>query len=266
MTARHALVGSTAILAVVLAATGATAVEAPSGSEVSLHVEGNPPRGADVTRMVNTGGLSLTTDVASVYGGDASAERDRFGDAAVRLPAVATGWSAPRAVIRVRHQAQSGDPLSPGSRSFQFGVMFKKDKRSSGTTTDNGDNLIQRGLASDPSQYKLEVDGGRVGCRVEGDAGSVSVRSTVPIYWHRWYSAVCSRSGSTVTVTVTEHLVDGDRVTRNSVSGSIGTLRWSKPRTPLSVGGKLAADGSVIRSATDQFNGILSDPFLDISS
>lgn len=266
MTARHALIGSTAILAVVLAATGATAVEPPPGSEVSLHVGGDQTRGTDLTRLVNTGALPVSADVASVYGGDASVELDRFGDTAVRLPALASGWSAPRAVIRVRHQAQSGDPLSPGSRGFQFGAMFKKDERSAGTTTDNGDNLVQRGLASDPSQYKLEVDGGRLACRVKGDAGAVTVRSSVPIYWHRWYSAVCARSGSTVTVTVTEHLADTNRVTRSSASGSIGTLRWSKPKTPMSVGGKLAADGSIIRSATDQFNGIISDPFLDISS
>ncbi|GAA4880113.1 hypothetical protein GCM10025788_19220 [Serinicoccus chungangensis] len=266
MKARRTFSLSAAVLALVCATTGAAAAQPPSGSEVALEPSGYPSPGSRVTSLVNTGGLPVTADIASVYGATATADRDRWGDAAVRLPAPASGWSAPRAIMRVRHQAQSGDPLAPGSRDFSFGATFKKDQRSSGTTTDNGDNLIQRGLASDPAQYKIEVDGGRVACRVAGDAGAVTVRSTVPVYWHRWYSAECVRDGSTVTLRVTEHLSGGDRVTSSRSSGSIGSLRWSKTRTPLSVGGKLAADGSVIRSATDQFNGVISDPFLDIRS
>ena len=264
--ARRTLSLSAAILALVSTATGVAAVEAPSGSEVALQPSGYPSDGARLTSLVNTGGLPVTTDVVSVYGASATVSRDRWGQAAVDLPAPASGWYAPRAVLRVKHRASSGDPLAPGSRDFSFGASFTKDQWSSGTRTDNGDNLIQRGLASDPAQYKIEVDGGRVACRIEGDGGAVTVRSTVPVYWHRWYSAVCSRDGSTVSLRVTEHLTGGDRVTTNRASGSIGTLRWPKTQTPLSVGGKLAADGSVIRSATDQFNGVISGPFLDIRS
>lgn len=266
MKARRTLSLSAIILALACSATGAAAVDAPSGSEVVLQPSGNPSNGTRITSLVNTGGLSVTTDVASVYGAVATVDRDRWGKAAVRLPAPSSGWSAPRAVLRVKHRAQSGDPLAPGTRDFSFGASFTMDQRSTGTRTDNGDNLIQRGLASDPSQYKIEVDGGRVSCRVEGESGSVTVRSGVPIYWHRWYSAVCSRVGSTVTLRITEHLSGGDRVTSSRASGSIGSVRWPKTRTPLSVGGKLAADGSVIRSATDQFNGVISGPFLDIRS
>ncbi|OLT41873.1 hypothetical protein BJF86_02370 [Serinicoccus sp. CNJ-927] len=249
-----------------LAASTPMAVHADQSRDVHVELEGYPSKGTVASDLVNIGTVSARVDVARLHNGQARVARDRFGKAAVRLPAFRSGSTMPRAVIRVTHRASTGDPLAPRSRDFAFGAMFTVDETSTGSAVDNGNNIIQRGLASDPSQYKLELDRQRPMCRVAGSAGAVVVRSDVAVSPHKWYKAECARSGDRVTLTVSEIVAGGDlRTTVNSRTGRTGEVALPKTWTPLSIGGKLAANGAVIRSSTDQFNGVISDPFLDIS-
>ncbi|KUG57099.1 hypothetical protein AVL62_15000 [Serinicoccus chungangensis] len=216
--------------------------------------------------LSNIGTLPVTVDVAKLDGGTARVDRDRAGDVAVRLPAFQQGSSMPRAVVRVRHQARSGDPLAPGTKDFAFGASFNLDRVSTGSKIDNGNNIMQRGTWGE-SQYKLQVDDDRLTCRVSGSRGAVFVRSWVTVQPGRWYDATCERSGTAVTLTVTEHLAgDKTRIGTSTGRGATGHLSWSNRSTPLSIGGKLTASGQVVKGSTDQFNGVVSDPMLDIDN
>jgi hypothetical protein len=71
-----------------------------------------------------------------------------------------------------RHSCGVGRPAQPGSRDFEFGAGFSLDTKSTGDHADNGDNLIQRGLFGDKAQYKIQVDKGKVSCRIKGSGGA----------------------------------------------------------------------------------------------
>ena len=100
----------------------------------------------------------------------------------------------------------------------------------------------------------------RASCRVAGDLGAVLVKSGERVKTGQWYHLACSRRGSRVALILTElgdH--DPDRV---SATGAIGSLACPA-RTPLVVGGKAAADGTVIRRESDQFNGVVDNVFFE---
>lgn len=206
----------------------------------------------------------VSADVTSVYGGRVVAGRDRVGRLAFDFPSFSWSSYPGRAVIRLRPVGNS-DPMAPGWRDFDFGATIRKDARSSGTVVDNGDNLVQRGLASDSSQFKLEIDGNRPRCSVKGSRGSVGVRAPLLLNSDRWYRVDCQRSGGQVRVVTKEFMPNGGTRLYSAMStGRIGDVRWSRTETPLAIGGKLAANGSIIRAATDQFNGLLVDPHFSI--
>lgn len=173
---------------------------------------------------------------------------------AVRLPAYSASDPA-YAVVRVRNEALA-DPLSPGSRGFSFGADFALNATSSGTSADDGDNLIQRGLYDDTGQYKIQLDGRQASCRVKGSAGDEFVKvATVTVDAGRWYRVRCTRRANTVTLAIGEIGADGSvDFTSSSKTGSIGSVALERG-VPLSIGGKLKSDGALVLGATDQFNG-----------
>lgn len=206
--------------------------------------------------------LAAVVDVASLDGGEVSVERDDEGHRVLRFPAFSESSAPARAVVRVTPSAgeEGDDPLTPGERDFVFGARFTLDAESEGTEVDGGNNLVQRGLASDSSQYKIDVDNLRASCRIQGLEGVAEVRGTQPVVPGRWYRATCARRGDVVELSV--EVVDGDAIRPLEIVTTAvrtGELRWERAETPLSVGGKLAANGAVIKSATDQFNGQIGD-------
>ncbi len=233
-------------------------------ADVDVRLPGSMGYAATVTTINQVGSAKITVDVARLGGGVVKAGPWRNGSRVMDFPAFTWSSTVPRAVVRVR-PSTSEDPLAPRWRNFEFGAGFRKDARSAGTSVDNGDNLIQRGLWNDSAQYKLEMDNNRPACRIKGDRGAVTVRAPITVRSDRWYEARCSRIGSAVKITVTE-FSSGSPVRTVSArrDGATGKLAWSKTQTPLSIGGKLAADGPIIRSATDQFNGLISEPFVKL--
>lgn len=244
---------------------------APVGEQdsytVALELPGDATEGSVLsTAPAQSGTAAVTVEVVSLDGGQVVVSTGRDDALVLDFPAYAESEDAPpRAIVRVTPRSKGVDPLAPGDADFSFGAEFRIDTESKGTEVDNGDNLIQRGLASDPSQYKFEVDGDRPACRVRGSAGDVQVRLDREVLPGSWYAARCSRIGDSVELSVTEYGRDG-RTNEFSATerGPTGILEWPKSQTPISIGGKLAANGEVIRSATDQFNGLVSNPFLVI--
>lgn len=246
-------------------ATSGVQTEAPGavadGTDRLLTVDTG--EGEEVTTL--TSALPVVADVVNRDGGKVLADTDLVGRPVLTFPAYSTDEEPARAIVRVVPSVDgTADPLSPGLADFVFGADFSVDAQSQGTDVDSGNNLLQRGLASDPSQYKMEVDGDRPACRIHGPEGTAEVRATQRVRPERWYRLRCSRTGTTVQLTVLS-LYRGQTTVVEEVQteSPTGDLQWS-PGTPLSVGGKLAANGGMIRTATDQFNGSIADPVLRV--
>ncbi|MGL5810632.1 MAG: hypothetical protein ACRCYQ_11860 [Nocardioides sp.] len=219
--------------------------------------------------LQSTGGEQLFTQrgsapvrirVVSRDGGEVELEPGLDGSPAVRFPSFVAGDRYPRAVVLVENDGKE-DRLSPGSRDFVWGADFKVDDVSSGSTADNGDNLIQRGLFVHPAQFKAELDGRRASCSVLGDRGRLKVRASEDVEPGRWYRVRCERSGDEIAVYVTEFGADGTtRSYASRESGPIGDITMDPTDTPMTIGGKIGADGEVLRDASDQLNGWVANP------
>lgn len=215
--------------------------------------------GPGATPLVSVGERPATVRAATSAGGRVRPAPGPEGEGlAARFPAFDP--ADPRTAVLTVALGGEGPGLDPGLRDFAFGVDFALDPESEGSRTDNGNNLVQRGLFVDNAQYKLQVEKGQVSCRIAGDAGEVVVKSVVPIEPGEWYRASCSRLGDIVSLELGPVGGDGRRVV---ASGATGSVRMA-PDTPLVIGGKASARGEAVRGDSDQFNGRLDNVHLDV--
>ncbi len=246
-----AVLGALGAVGVAVAAT-VPSQAAVSGRELSLDFE----QGA-VT--ANRGGTALSVRMLTHNGGTVESTSSDGSGSAVRFPAFKAS-SPPLAVLVVTDETGSDD-LAPGTAMFRFGATFNLDSKSAGSSVDNGDNLVQRGLFGARAQYKIQIDKKHPSCRVKGAAGAVHVTATRSVTPGEWYRALCSRDGSTVTLEV-RRISDGTRWTYRG-SGATGSV--SPPSgTPLSIGGKVNDSGRLMTGDSDQFNGRVDDVFVNV--
>lgn len=240
--------------------------EGPTPTEdLDLRVDGDSiPGELQGVSLMQFGRADVEVAVATLEGGEILLAEGPSNDLGLRFPGFVSDGTYPRAVVSVT-PAGSADLLTPGGADFSFGIDFWVDPVSAGRELDNGDNMLQRGLASDPSQLKLELDGGSPLCRVAGSSGAVEVKWDGMVAPERWYRAECTRQGKVVTLTLAGYEQGlAVPVGAETGQGETGNLSWVNPETPISIGGKLAANGRLIQSATDQFNGKLARPVLDV--
>lgn len=236
----------------------------------------SPPAGQTVTSLIVGGSYSryLTARVLTANGGRAVSVLGNFGYGnAIDLPAYGpASASPPLAIVSLRNNTATVDPLNPGYANFTWRADFSIDDNL-GTEPLDGDNLVQRGL-SPQKQWKLSVDAHRARCTVRTVAYG-PVTETPPLVIPRqttnvrWYRAVCNRSLTGVlTLRVWGYWIDrrawvglGTRVASGSASGSLGMDRT----IPVSVGGKLTNAGFIQRyPSTDQFNGKVDNVVLTV--
>ena len=239
------------------AALGAVGAHAATTGSLTLQATGTTGTivtGAD--QFAVGGDTTVKISVARLSGGNATvvAGPDSILPRAVQFPSYVGSGTYPRAVVGLT--PLTGSALSPGSTDFEYGAVFRLNSTSSGRSIDNGNNLLQRGLYGDPSQFKLQIDHGYPSCLVRGSSGQVSIASSAKITPDRWYRVTCSRVGSRVTVQVTPYGSAATPVS-NVRSGSTGTLAFGS-LLPASIGGKLTPAGAVVSSSTDQFNGAVA--------
>lgn len=228
----------------------------PAGVALLLDFEGGYlAPGAMVATVPNAGRSRLESSVSTSAGGRITQDHGLDSGFAVRFPAFAQG-PTPAAVLVLRVSG-TADRLSPDDRPFSFGADFNLDARSSGSATDNGDNLLQRGLATDRSQYKVQIDRGVMSCRIAGSAGKAVLKAKSPVEPTAWYRVRCTRRGDLLTLVVRRLDGSGGRETVR-VEADVGSVRFARA-VPVSVGGKVAADGEVVASATDQLNGLVDN-------
>ncbi len=254
--------------AVSVLATAAAVIAVPvstaGAAETSNSDEVNVIAGS--SRGVVTGQSSFRTwgqtgvkiGVSAISGGSVSVVDGPGGylPAAIQFPRYVSSGSYPRAVVNVT--PTSGSAMSPRLRDFEWGSVFRLDASSSGRWFDNGDNVFQRGLSSERSMFKLEVDGGFPSCTLKGSVGQVIARANTPIARDAWYYAKCSRVGNRVSVDVYRY--GGSQVAHTSAYGATGNVDFASTR-PATVGGKTWASGNVAWTATDQFNGLIARAF-----
>ncbi len=250
---RTAAALAAATLGAVVAAGSATAA---TTDDWTLIAGGSPVTRVSADSFTTSGTTSAAVSVASLGGGTVSVVAGPSGwlPQAFRFPAYVASGPYPRAALALR--PTSGGAFDPGADDFVWYAVFSLDTVSGDRTVDDGNNLLQRGLSSSSSQYKLDVDDRRPACTLHGDRGKVVVRSSMTVTPLTWYRAACHRTGDALTVAVTRYGPDGltGTTVRDTASGDIGALSF--PSTlPASVGGKLRADGTMIDGATDQLNG-----------
>ena len=217
----------------------------------------------DRISVPNRGQLGVDITVESVNDGTVSLVPGPEQGRSLKFPGLGSTATPPRAILAIRPSDADGnvDSLTPRERPFEFGAQFRLDGESEGRDDDDGNNLVQRGLAADLSQYKIQVDHGHASCRIAGDRGDVVLKSRVEIEPDEWYDVRCSRDGSTVVLRLHE-LGDTSTDTVRG-TGELGAVA-PPPDTPLAVGGKATDSGQLVVRKTDQFNGDVHSVFLAI--
>lgn len=198
---------------------------------------------------------SAEIDVVELTDGDGSLalENGRDGEGqALRLPAFEQDF----ALLALTPQGDV-DPFSPGTADFELAADIRVDADNEGSKADNGNNIVQRGLFSDPAQYKIQIERGVVSCRVAGTEGEVLVKADEPLPVETWSRVSCRRSGDTVALAV-EDLDAGGARREWTGQGTIGEVQMASS-TPLTVGGKVTSQMTVAAQSSDQFNGMIDN-------
>ncbi len=219
-------------------------------------------------KVNNAGASSTVQQVRSENGGGLSFEASySSGRNALRYPAYDGAASGPRAVLAVTSSGTT-DALNPRGRAFTIGADIRLDPANEGSYGDNGNNVLQRGLYDQASQYKIQVDHDQASCRVKGRGGSTILVSSRTIATGSWYQLTCRRINVTgpdrFTFAVRSIRSDGSLGAATTVSSMAATGKLSFPSTtPLSVGGKLNDDLSIV-GASDQFNGKIDNAYFRV--
>lgn len=256
---RATLVAATALstaLTLVLGPATAEARVAKSEHDLFLTFDGKT---GDTPSLVSAGSASVTASIAAAGGGVVAAVKHKGAGRAARFEPFDPDLPAELAAVVVVPTGDK-DPFAPRRRAFTFGAAFKLDATSQGSKVDNGNNLAQRGLYNDDAQYKLQIDGNRLSCRVKGSAGSILVRADRLVKPERWNQARCTRKDNAVTLVLVERTSDGSTKHRWRRSGPIGALAFSS-QPPLSIGGKVNNQGEMMSTSSDQFNGRIDNVF-----
>jgi|GEM_PF-2965613 len=182
------------------------------------------------------------------------------GGRAVRFPGFQPGADAPRVGLVV---TASNVPLpNPRTAEFSFGADVRLDETGSQSvsTSDDGDNIFQRGLASDDAEFKLQADLGRPSCAVNGSRGRLLVKGE-ELEVGVWYRLRCDLSDDGLRLTVHD-LADG-MTSEFHAPGVAGVVDFP-PDVPMGIGHKIARNGALIKSRPDQFNGTMDSVWVQV--
>ncbi len=256
-----AAAAAAALASTALIAASALPAQAAPNDVVRFNFDGIS-LGSHPTTIPNQG-TGPAANVVSENGGQVTVVNSRSGQGrAIDFPDHAAPITGPRAVIAV-----------PGTTLPQVGtnrLVWRADFRlDTGTTAtsgsaDDGDNLLQRGLAGTAAQYKLQVDGERPSCTLwtaaSGETVTARLTSAQKVHRGQWYTATCTRSGKKLTLTVVGHTGPHAGTTLTATNTSSTVLDLQHPATvPITVGGKMYHNTHIPRSSTDQFNGLVDN-------
>ncbi|HWG99470.1 MAG TPA: LamG-like jellyroll fold domain-containing protein [Pilimelia sp.] len=228
---------------------GAPAVAAPATALAAETMVARYPfdAGAVNGAFADTSGRGLPLRVRAADGGAPSLVARGTGRA-VAFPArcAANAASCPRVVLEGGDDAD----LDPGTRAFRYGAWV----RATAAQTGHNANIMQKGVATAESQWKLQIGGrkGKAHCVLvgRGSRQAYIAKSSVTVNDGAWHSLVCSRTATALTVYV-------DGVARGTVA--VPPNLTVANDLPLRVGGQN------LSNRTDQFGGALDDVFVAVS-
>ena len=119
-------------------------------------------------------------------------------------------------------QVPDAPNLNPGTQDFTISTLVKV---TSGQVT-SGANLMQKGVFADPAQWKLQLDGGKPGCRIAGTdsagnpAAAVLLNTDVSIADQGWKFVQCKRRGDVLSLIVGADTVDTDTGATMNISST----------------------------------------------
>lgn len=225
-------------------------VPTPTGDALTLDFDSGP------TTLGGPLAAGATASVVALGGGRVESVDSYPGAGkAAGFPNYSGAPDAPRVAVLI--DGGPDDPFSPGEAPVTLLADIRlRAGQSSAGGTDNGDNIVQRGLFDSGAQLKLQADHDAASCRMLGDTGEVSLKSPKKLKRDAWYRLQCTRDGDTVTLAVIPIAEDGTlgKPVVATRSGPIGAITFPAG-VPISVGGKLNADGTITAAASDEFNG-----------
>lgn len=246
------------VLAVVLAACAgpgsersATPVATPPSTPTSLwslDFDGSSPWGKS--------GAGTVSGIP-VAGGQLDVVRSWDGSNAVKFP----GFGTDAGFVLIVSDGQSGI-ASPGEADFGLGADVRIDGHAA-SASDNGDNVVQRGLASGSAQMKLQIDRGYASCVVKGSGRTLVAKLRSALEPGRWYRMICTRTVEDVTLEIID-LETGDRRDAR-ILGRVGSVDFPES-LPFSVGRKVDSLGVPIVNDSDQFNGSMDNIWVSYSA
>lgn len=242
-------------------ADAATETEPAATLRLTLELDRMVDQGLLVqpAQVITAGDGPTATEVVSAFGGQITVTSGPTGGPALRFPEFSRSRTAPMAVITVA--SGSTGWMDPEDLGFRFGADVVLDEVSWASARDNGNNVVQRGLYNDTSQFKLQVDRGRPSCAFKGDQGRVYVGADRKLRPGVWYRLECARQGDELIIAVGRVRPNGTvaDVREKRVSREVGSMSFATT-TPVSVGGKVS--GAELAGAVDQFNGAISRVFV----
>jgi hypothetical protein len=260
---RSATIGTAVVVLACLTACGSNAGDqgtnsvaattTPPQPQLLLTFDDQEPGPAEGRQIQGQGSAAVTVTLLNRNKLRMTFEEGNEGSMALRFPPYAGQATGSFGALRIEPE----EWLSPGSSEFTFGADVRLDAVSNCSELDNGDNVIQRGLFSDPAQYKIQVDKHHASCVVRGTEGSVTAKSKAALSPAKWYRLDCRRLDQTVTLTVAE-LGSTEPPSVVDKTGPIGPLDLTGAE-PVAVGAKIGSDGQIPESSTDQFNGVIDN-------
>ena len=215
---RHALVAAGAAGALAL---GTALPAAAAGAQVALW------------NMGDSGG---TMHDSTGHGHDGTLHDVTTGVAGYTASGKAFGFSADPAFVTV----PSATPLNPGTSSFSFTLHLKYPARPSASVEDF--DVLRKGLGtSEGGSYKLEIlQSGTAFCDFRGSTADGFASSSSALSTGKWHTVTCSRTPSTITVTV-----DGSSHTKSVSTGTISNTG------SLTIGARSTSGGDQYRGTID---------------
>ncbi|WP_240670640.1 LamG-like jellyroll fold domain-containing protein [Actinoplanes solisilvae] len=166
---------------------------------------------------------------------------------ALTFPRRCDGPTCARLVL----QASETPDLNPGIAPLRYGASIRLATAPAGTKGPDGQNILQKGYATDGGQYKLQVDGvtGKPSCVLSDAKASYVARSRTSVADDQWHALECRRTGPTLAV-----LVDGEVKTTTAIPETLAI----ESDQPFSLGGKGVGPNN------DQYHGALDDVWIHI--
>lgn len=194
------------------------------------------------------------------FGGSLRVVKSHAGSGqAIQFPAFSDAEEEPGVGLVAMGRAE--ELPNPGTAAFGFGADVYFDVIGAASDADNGDNVLQRGLASDPTQYKLQVDDGVPSCSVTGADDRLMIKGEA-LDATRWYRLACHLDAEGLQLVVTA--LDDQTVAEFAAPGAVGAVEFPED-IPIAIGRKAATGGIGIKKQPDQFNGTLDSVWIGIA-